>query len=193
MFYFLYEFSLYPYAMHLYIVFSILYQSVVILIFNLMEASTLKYFLDFFNCKIISTRFVTPDVKVLFQLLILSTLCKSELCEIVPPIVTEVQDSTLWGHLVIYLFSYWMKVFRWYGWHYEQEYSEICQFWLERQGLIIYEVANLCIYIFYVVLLILLDEIYSSRWEITAINLKSANVLFIEGIEPIADSTTRIK
>lgn len=178
--------------MHLYIVFPILYQSVVILIFNLMEASTLKYFFDFFNCEIISTRLVTADVKVLFQFLILSTLCKSELCEIIPPVVSEIQNSTLWGHLVINLFSYWLKVFRWYCWHYEQEYSKICQLWLERQCLIVYKVANLRVYICHVVLLILLDEIYSSRWEITAIDLKSANVLFIERIESIADPATRI-
>jgi hypothetical protein len=56
--------------MHLFLILSVLNQSIMILIFNLFESSSLENGLDFISCEVVRTCLVTADIKILFQFLI---------------------------------------------------------------------------------------------------------------------------
>ena len=96
--------------MHLRLLLSILNQSVMILVLNLREPSTFKYFLDLVCCEIVGSGLVTANVEIIFQFLVRS-LSQAKLRQIIPAIVSKVKDGSI-CHLIKKFHSHLCKIFR---------------------------------------------------------------------------------
>jgi hypothetical protein len=94
--------------MHLRLLLPIFNESVMIVILNLFEPSSLKDISHLFSGEVIGSRLISPDVEVVLQLLVLS-LGQSQLSQIVQAIVSEVEDSSFL-ELVSNLLSHLNKI-----------------------------------------------------------------------------------
>lgn len=100
--------------MHGLVVLSILNNTVMVLALDALKTDCVlpveaaKYVLDLFLCEVVGTGFVVAHIEVVLQFRCLS-LSKSQLSQVVSPIVSEVEDST-WKQLVVNLTSHCLVI-----------------------------------------------------------------------------------
>ena len=160
--------------MHSLFLFVILDDSVMVFTLDALKSllaisKVAEYVLDFFLSEIVGSCFVSSNIEIIFQF---GDLLRgeSELSQVVPTVVTEVEDSTR-GQLVVDLLSDALVIRRLNGREDKDELPKRCRERRERY-LFVHQITRLCINVLLLPELVFFDEVDGSLSKVTALDLQ---------------------